>query len=424
MRERARYSIGYICDTVIQYSYNTVYCAHERDTYAILVRYSDTIYSIPLVFAGVPSLAQLQAFRKCSKRTLLAGLTCKTNHELLTFAKQFSIPASLSMLQAAPSTALVNAVVPTALYVPMDALSYSVHGTCFTGKIQIGWIGQLVGRPKHFVLHVDGKYKLHHLNFILLTLGTHFLRWDAHHQTLSTSFAPLIYLFCKEKETNGTADLLMDAANTVALKYYGQKLDPAAVMSDHSSPFRQSYERVWPDAQFGQCWPHIIRKVREGHDYCSKKWEHFEETIFMLQCIHLAHTDEMKGKLVELAGKLWDSWGKQMHKFWDSNLVHPWDCWSICDFDLPLCTPSNQVQESWHKQILKAKIPGMFKGSTESMIKVALPQLVRMDGYFMPTILSFDVSCPTHPCSIACHQWGNLTSPPFAVGAWGAEGGA
>jgi len=109
-------------------------------------------------------LAQLQAFRKCSKRTLLAGLTCKTNHELLTFAKQFSIPASLSMLQAAPSTALVNAVVPTALYVPMDALSYSVHGTCFTGKIQIGWIGQLVGRPKHFVLHVDGKYKLHHHN--------------------------------------------------------------------------------------------------------------------------------------------------------------------------------------------------------------------------------------------------------------------
>ena len=33
-------------------------------------------------------------------------------------------------------------------------------------------------------------------------------------------------------------------------------------MSDHSSPFRKAYERVWPDAQFGQCWPHIIGKVR------------------------------------------------------------------------------------------------------------------------------------------------------------------
>ena len=67
----------------------------------------------------------------------MAGLKCKNMHELLTFSKQFSIPASLSMLQAAPSTALVNAVVPTALYVPMDAASYYVHGTCFTGKIQI-----------------------------------------------------------------------------------------------------------------------------------------------------------------------------------------------------------------------------------------------------------------------------------------------
>ena len=115
----------------------------------------------------------------------------------------------------------------------------------------------------------------------------------------------------------------------------------------------------------------------------------------MLQCIHLAHTDEMKGKLVELAGKLWDSWGKQMDAFWDSNLCHPWDCWSICDFDLALCTPSNQVQESWHNQILKARIPGMFKGSTESVIKVALAQLVRMDGYFMPTVLPFHVSPPS-----------------------------
>jgi hypothetical protein len=337
------------------------------------------------------------------KQGQVAGFKCNNLHELLQFSKQFSIPPSLSMLQAAPSTALVSAVVPTALYVPMDVSAYAIHGACFTGKIQIGWIGQLVERPKLFVLHVDGKYKLHHLNFILLTLGTHYLRWDAHNQTLSTSFAPIIYLFCKEKETNGAADLLLDASNAISLKYFGKKLEPGAVMADHSNPFRQAAERAFPTAQFGQCWPHIIRKVREGHDYCSKKWEHFEETIFMLQCIHMAHTDEMKGKLVELAGKLWDSWGKQMDKFWDSNLCHPWDCWSLCDFDLALCTPSNQVQESWHNQILKAKIPGMFKGSTESVIKVALPQLVRMDGYLMPTTLSFDVSYPIPSCPIACH---------------------
>ena len=155
------------------------------------------------------------------------------------------------MLQAAPSTALVSAVVPTSLFVPMDVSAYSIHGACFTGRVQIGWIGQLVERPKHFVFHIDGKYKLHHQNVILLTLGTHYLRFDAHNQTLSTSFAPIMYLFCKEQETNGAADLLVDAANAVALKYYQKKLDPGACMADHSSPFRKAYVRVWPDAQFG-----------------------------------------------------------------------------------------------------------------------------------------------------------------------------
>jgi hypothetical protein len=90
------------------------------------------------------------------------------------------------MLQAAPSTELVSAVVPTALFVPMDTSAYSVHGACFTGKIQIGWIGQLVGRPKLYVLHLDGKYKLHHQNFILITLGVHYLRWDSRQHTLSS----------------------------------------------------------------------------------------------------------------------------------------------------------------------------------------------------------------------------------------------
>jgi hypothetical protein len=172
------------------------------------------------------------------KQAQVAGLKCNNLHELLQFSKQFSIPSSLSMLQAAPSTELVSAVVPTALYVPMDVSAYAIHGACFTGKIQIG---QLVERPKLFVLHVDGKYKLQHLNFILLPLGTNYLRWDAHNQTLSTSFAPVFYLFCKD---------------------YGKQLDPGACMSDHSTPFRKGFARVWPDAQFGQCWPHIIGKVR------------------------------------------------------------------------------------------------------------------------------------------------------------------
>ena len=56
-----------------------------------------------------------------------------------------------------------------------------------------------------------------------------------------------------------------------------------------------------------------------------------------------------------------------------------------------LCTPSQQAQESWHKQILQSRIPGMFKGSTEHVMHVALPQLVAMDAALIPDVLLFSV---------------------------------
>jgi hypothetical protein len=59
--------------------------------------------------------------------------------------------------------------------------------------------------------------------------------------------------------------------------------------------------------------------------------------------------------------------------------------------DVPLCTPSQNTQESWHNNILIGKIPQMFGGSTEHVLAVAMPQLVKMDGYLLPDELSFDV---------------------------------
>ena len=54
-------------------------------------------------------------------------------------------------------------------------------------------------------------------------------------------------------------------------------------------------------------------------------------------------------------GELWDKWGEMMDRFWTSYCAvgSGWDCWSIGLFDCVLCTPSQQAQESWHKQILR-----------------------------------------------------------------------
>ena len=228
------------------------------------------------------------------------------------------------------------------LYIPMDEAAYSTHGACYTGKTQIKWMGQLAERPGEWQVHVDGKYKLHHGKWCLITLGAHHLRYDVANAWLSNQFVPLVYLMCKEQETNGSMPLLIHAAQATCMKYYQKKLIPGAAGADHCPASRKAIEDEWPNIEFGQCYPHLIRKFGEG-EYVSTKWEHFHEAEQMIRDVHFAHTDAMKVLIVEMVGCIWDEWGNEMDAFWDSNMVAPWDGWSVCDMQTMLATPANQV---------------------------------------------------------------------------------
>ena len=231
--------------------------------------------------------------------------------------------------------------------VPLSGSDYAVHGQCFTGPVQVGWMLQLLGMPLKFVLHVDGKHKLHHGKFILITLGTHYLRYDEHHTTLSTSFAPLMYLMCREQESDGCAQLLCDALDDVTLKYFNAKLQPGATISDHTDAFKNALSRSYGTVH-GSCYPHLKRKWGEGKEYVSKTWEHHEEVGDHIRYFNHAHNEYMKNTLVVYIGKLWDDWGcpAGLERFWNShiNADNNWDMWSIGDFECMLCTPSNQVR--------------------------------------------------------------------------------
>ena len=250
---------------------------------------------------------------------------------------------------------------------------------------------------REFTLHVDSKFKLHHGDWVLTSVGTHHIRWDPHNLCLSNQFVPLVYLMCKQHESEGAGRLLLDALNKVCVKYFGKKLEPGATMSDHAAGLKKAFVTVFPDVYHGQCWPHIIRKWGEG-EWASKRWEHFDEVGTQLAAIHLAQTTMMRDLLMMEYGVMWDEWGHEMDVFWDSH-CRPgkdgpnsgWDNWSIGCFDCVLCTPSQQAQESWHKQLLTTKIPGLGKGSTETVFHKMLPQLIEMDAIMIPTLLCFEV---------------------------------
>ena len=81
---------------------------------------------------------------------------------------------------------------------------------------QVGWILQLVAASRRWVLHVDGKHKLHHGKWMLVTFGTHTLRHSWSQKKLTHSFRPLVYMFCKGHEDAESLLFGMHALEQVA----------------------------------------------------------------------------------------------------------------------------------------------------------------------------------------------------------------
>ena len=345
----------------------------------------------------IPKLSEIQRAVKTMKQAKVAGLQLTSRYDLLQFCQKLLMPppSICRQLVTNPSADAVTALLDKEyLCIPQDAAVFQVDGACFTGPTQIQWMKQLLKLQKNFTLHMDGKYKLHHGVWILITMGTHCLKvvGETTVTRLATTFVPLMYLFCKNHESIGACKMISAAIQETSLRCFGEKLHPGALMSDHSDGCRSGMLSIWPDTPHGQCWPHIIRKFGEG-TFCSKKHPHFDVIPDHLRAIYLSQTPEMRDFFINEIGMVWDSWGSKwnLKSFWNEYCVQPWDNWSIGLFDCMLCTPSQQTQESWHKQILQSRIPGMFKGSTEHVMHVALPKLVSLDAALIADALLFEV---------------------------------
>ena len=142
-----------------------------------------------LVCTGAPSLHQTQMYVKRLK-VLAGGYPVQNVLEFKQLCIPLLMPPNVSDLVVAADGGVVTTTPSRMFVIPLQASDFSVSGECFTGPQQIKWIGQLGKMPFKFVLHIDGKYKLHHGKWILITIGAHILRWDAHHCRLVTSFRP------------------------------------------------------------------------------------------------------------------------------------------------------------------------------------------------------------------------------------------
>ena len=96
-------------------------------------------------------------------------------------------------------------------------------------------------------MHIDGKHKLHHGKWMLVTIGVHDLRRKQDRKTITHSFRPLVYMFSKQHETSESVKLLCDSVEWVALQYFGRELNPLVMLMDHSDGFRRGVTDAWAD---------------------------------------------------------------------------------------------------------------------------------------------------------------------------------
>ena len=98
----------------------------------------------------------------------------------------------------------------------------------------VGWVQQLTKLKHAWALHGDGKHKLHIGKWVLMTFGTHCLRWDSDAKTYRHSFRPLIYVFSKSIESVQAVRLGMVALQMVAKRFTGEHCIPPPLPPSHS----------------------------------------------------------------------------------------------------------------------------------------------------------------------------------------------
>ena len=102
----------------------------------------------------------------------------------------------------------------------------------------VEFIGQLVRLTWTWALHGDGKHKLHHGRWVLITFGTHHLKWDSKSKLYRHQFLPLGYLWSQQIESIACVKYAMFGLQIVANRFFGARLAPAVNISDHSDGLR------------------------------------------------------------------------------------------------------------------------------------------------------------------------------------------
>ena len=178
-----------------------------------------------LIWSGVPDLDAYQNYtrglHRKRKKDLVKGKDEEESHfvtraDLLNFMNDIALPETYSeMIDMKTYAVHYIASCWDQFTEPDDHYTMGVPLVC---KQNVDWIGQLIMCQHAWALHGDGKHKIHIGKFVLMTFGTHCLKWDKDGKRYRHSFRPLIYLFSKEIESISSVRMAMVALQMVCIE--------------------------------------------------------------------------------------------------------------------------------------------------------------------------------------------------------------
>ena len=189
------------------------------------------LYSTACVCTGVSDLKGYENFSRGVARSKLPAVKqFETRADLLAFMRSTGLPATVDEMN---DTSLYSVDGIADIWTSFEETDGSkTLAIPLISKQCVGWIQQLLALPHAWALHGDGKHKLHIGRFILMTFGTHCLKWDEKAKTYRHSFRPLVYLFSKNHESVSAGRLAMVALQLVALQFFDERLESAVNIPD------------------------------------------------------------------------------------------------------------------------------------------------------------------------------------------------
>jgi len=333
------------------------------------------------VCADVPLLKQIQCAVRESRRKKTpdaAGGQCTrykndpidTPISLKMWAARNALPATYEELRN-----------KTLYAIPMDENKHpGVTAVAVTMKPQIGWIEQLRHNAHRFVIHMDGKWKLHKGEWLLITAGVHSTEFMEDRKEMVHSFRPLVYLFTKNHETAECTVYLLEAFKLLAKQFYGFVPQPGAGCADHGQGLMTGFKFVFPSVPMLGCWPHVAWHLSHG---LLLPLDHplYDEVSEQIHEMHTCHSLLMFKAMKSVLKALWGDTDPLLKKLWRSLFDSDRENWAVCHGqNVPQALPSNQEMESWHAKGIMKVLSNQLNQQLGYVLRESLVRVAALDG--------------------------------------------